>query len=125
MSLTSDVLGPYPGPIEQRMATTGFETDMSAPGTDGEADRQATSPATVVPVRPERPRPPIRPDLLPVWPVELVWRCESCGYLRQSTHRPDFCPACGAGPGRLVGRTSIEWRRIFRQEMLAQDTKGG
>lgn len=123
MSLTFDVVGPYPGSFEQRMAATGFETDMSDPRDEGGDDQPVIPGSLTAPLRPARPRPPIRTDLLPVWPVELVWRCEGCGYLRQSTHRPDFCPACGAGPERLVGRSSVEWRRIFRQEMLAADRK--
>ena len=123
MSLTFDVAGAYPGPFQHGTAATGFETDMAEARDDGGDDQPATSGASTTPSRPARPRPRIRTDLLPVWPVELVWRCEGCGYLRQGTHRPDFCPACGAGPERLVGRSNVEWRRIFRQEMLEADRR--
>jgi hypothetical protein len=121
MSAISDDLGSHPDPLRRPMNAAGFETDMPSLRDDGEGGQ----PASGTPLMPGRPRPPVRPELLPVWPVELVWRCDGCGYVRQSTNRPEFCPACGAGPNRLVGRSSIEWRRIFRQEMPTDDRRGG
>ncbi|MBV9100974.1 MAG: hypothetical protein JOZ46_07780 [Candidatus Dormibacteraeota bacterium] len=46
--------------------------------------------------------------------VDLVWRCELCGYQRLSPDSPDRCAACGAGREHLIGRTSVHWRMLLR-----------
>ncbi|MHB8508363.1 MAG: hypothetical protein ACYDGR_06905 [Candidatus Dormibacteria bacterium] len=44
--------------------------------------------------------------------IELIWRCEGCGYQRWSSLRPGMCPACAAGPQNFTGMTAVEWRQM-------------
>jgi hypothetical protein len=44
--------------------------------------------------------------------VELIWRCEACGYQRWSSLRPAACPACAVGAERFTGLTAVEWRQM-------------
>jgi hypothetical protein len=60
--------------------------------------------------------------------VELVWRCMTCGYQRQSSSRVQRCPQCGADADQLVGRTAVAWRMLLRsaagQAVLRLDPTG-
>lgn len=50
--------------------------------------------------------------------VDLVWRCQDCGYQRQAPLVPEGCAGCGAGSERLIGKTSIAWRFLLRQSRI-------
>jgi len=47
--------------------------------------------------------------------VDLVWRCNACGYQRLGASAPDRCAGCGAAGSQMVGRTAIEWRFLLRR----------
>jgi rubrerythrin len=52
--------------------------------------------------------------------MELLWRCDDCGYQRPGGRRPVACAGCGADGGRFTGLSAVEWRR-----RLAAQVQGG
>lgn len=52
--------------------------------------------------------------------MELLWRCDDCGYQRRGGRRPATCSGCGAEGSRFTGLSAVEWRR-----RLAAPVEGG
>ena len=43
--------------------------------------------------------------------MELLWRCDDCGYQRTGGRRPATCSGCGAEGLKFTGLSAVEWRR--------------